>query len=451
MTPWQKFREDWSGKKVLIMGLGLQGRGVGDTQTFVQAGAQVTVTDLKSADQLQASLEKIKNLPVRLILDGHRPQDFVNVDLILRNPDAPQHHPLLTQAAASGIPISMDSSLFAHYCSLPIIGITGSRGKTTTTMMIYQLLSKLQPQPVFLGGNIPDQATLALLPELPETHGFIVLELSSWELQGWEAAKISPPIAIFTNFSQDHLNRYDSLADYFHDKVVITRYQKPADWLVVNQDNPWSQKLVSQTQAQIRWFSSANLPSQLKLAIPGNHNRANAAAALTVADILGLPPSPAINLLNHFSGVPFRLETIAQIQGINFVNDTTATTPTAAIVALEAITAPIILIAGGADKNLDFEALGKTITAKVKQVLLLTGSATAKLTQAIVRSGGKPLILGRFDDLSTAIDQAFRQAQPGDTILLSPGCTSFGMFVNEFDRGQKFNQLVKQLQLDHEN
>ena len=428
------------------MGLGLQGRGVGDALIFIRAGAKVTVTDLKPANQLQPSLDKLKDLPVRLVLGQHQEQDVLQSDLILRNPDVDYHHPLLELARSKHIPVKMDSSLFATYCHLPIIGITGTRGKTTTATMIYEMLRQVSRQPAFLGGNIPGQATLELLPVINDIDkGWIVLELSSWELQGWHDENISPHIAIFTNFYEDHLNRYSSMDEYFQDKLAITQYQKPSDWLLVNRNDHWSRQVMAHTPAQIRWFSSTDLPADINLAIPGVHNRTNAAAALAAANILGLDQAQVSRVLANFPGVPYRLQTVTTINGVTFINDTTSTTPTATLAALQAISESVLLIAGGSDKNLDFSEVGQAISAKVKRVFLLEGSATPKLIQAISQAKGDKLIHGQYTDIKTAVTAAVAQAQPGDVVLFSPACASFGMFINEFDRGDQFNRIIKSL------
>lgn len=415
------------------MGLGLQSGGVGAAKIFSQTGAQVTVTDLKSVGELQSSLDQLKDLPINFVLGQHREQDFLHADLILRNPDVPVDSPFLDTIRA---PIVMDSSLFARYCPLPIIGVTGTRGKTTTAMMIYEILKQISDQPIFLGGNIPGSATLELLPRI-KSRGLVVLELSSFALRGWHDEQLSPHIAVWTNFYPDHLNRYASMSAYWQDKLAITQYQKFNDWLVTNEH------LV--TAAHIRRFSVADLPPILHLGVLGLHNRANAAAALAVADVLNLNHTRALKVLADFPGVPYRLETIANIKGITFINDTTSTTPTAGIAALKAIDRPVWLIAGGNDKNLDFSQLGQVIKQRVKGVFLLAGSATPKIISALQLAGGDSLILGQYTKLQEAVVAAFRAAQPGDVILFSPAATSFGMFVNEFDRGSQFNTLVKTL------
>lgn len=478
VTPWDKFKKDWQGKRVLIMGLGVQGRGVGDAKVFAEAGAQVTVTDLKREDKLAESFKKLAPYDIRFVLGRHDEEDFKTADVVIRNPAVPRESPFLEIARAHGVPIKMDSSLFATYfprqqagCPLPIIGITGTRGKTTTTMMIYEVLKKHLDKPVFLGGNVPGKATLELLREVPEVPqvpkvpqaispiGLVILELSSWELEGWEEEKISPHIAVFTNFSEDHLNRYASMEEYFQGKLPITNHQLPIDWLVVNRDNEWTRRVATSTKAQVKWFSADDFPTDVPLSVPGEHNRANAAAALAVAEILGIDRQDALETLRTFDGVPGRLETIATIDGVTYVNDTTATTPTAGIVAIQAIKRPIILICGGSSKKLHVRPFIEEVVEKVKHVVLLKGDATEEMLSEIASldSSTRRRLLVQddddrdshidvFDNFREALDQARELAHPGDVVLLSPGFASFSMFKNEFDRGQQFNDIVSSWQ-----
>lgn len=474
MTPWEQFKHDWAGKRVLIMGLGLQGGGAGNTKIFCQAGAKVTVTDLKTTDQLQESLDKLKKYNIKYVLGGHQEENFINTDIVIRNPDVAKS-PFLDIARKANIPIKMDSSLFAKYCPWPIIGITGTRGKTTTTMMTYQVLKnyfKLQTTnnktQVLLGGNVPGKATLELLKEINintgASGGIVVLELSSWELKGWHDEKISPHIAIFTNLSEDHLNRYLSIGEYFWDKTAIFKYQKKGDWLVANKKIEKEIEIEKQRnniKSKITYFSAANLSSDFQLKIPGEHNRENAAAALAVGKILGIPEAKILEALQDFKGVSYRLETIATISGIDFINDTTSTTPIAAAAALQAITKPIILIAGGASKNLDPTPFVQKIiqglqSGKIKKTVWLKGEGTSELLEAVQKFKIKNLktcpefaeglkIPEIYDNFQNAVQKAYREANPGDAILLSPGCASFSMFNNEFDRGKQFNRIVKSL------
>lgn len=440
-TAWERFRQDFKGKRVLVMGLGLQGRGVATAATFVKAGARVTVTDLKTATELAPSLAELKPYQIRYVLGKHFSQDFIDTDVVIRNPDVRLDNPYLAAAKAAGVPVMMDSALFATYCPLPIIGITGTRGKTTTTMMIYQVVKAPIKDRVFLGGNLRGEGTLSLLGEINSaTGGLVIMELSSWELAGWHDEKISPHIAVFTNLYPDHLNRYSSLDEYYLDKLAILKYQQPGDWAILNQDNPWTKTAAQITKAKVRWFCAADWPVAAELKVPGEHNRANAAAALTVARILNIPADVATEALVAFAGVPYRIESIATVGGVEYINDTTATTPTATLAALKSIDRPIVLIAGGSSKNLKVDELAREVQKKVKAVVWLKGDGTLEILSHISdQSIGTDI----YDDFKAAIAAARALAAPGDVVLLSPGCASFSMFKNEFDRGDQFNAIVR--------
>lgn len=446
MSPWEQFQADWKGKSILIMGLGLQGRGIGDARIFCEAGARVTVTDLKNEEQLVPALKQLQGLPIRFVLGEHKEEDFRSHDMVLRNPDVPETSPFLKIAKDANIPINMDSSLFASYCPLPIIGITGTRGKTTTTMMVYEILKRLYPGTVYLGGNIPGKATLELLKEIKMRDGeapggVVILELSSWELQGWRDEKISPSIAVFTNLYEDHLNRYPSMEEYFQDKLGILLYQKEDDWAILNADNIWTKRAAQKTKSQLKWFSYQDFPEDTLLRVPGEHNRANAAAAMAVASVLKIDESDVVKILREFTGVPFRLETIATINGVEYINDTTSTTPAAGIAALRAIEKPIVLIAGGSSKKLNLKPFADELTKKAKHVIFLKGEGTDEILSSIHEENTEV-----FDNFQRAVEKARELAQPGDVVLLSPGCASFSMFNNEFDRGEQFNFIVHQWQ-----
>lgn len=435
------------------MGLGLQGRGVGDTRIFLEAGARVTVTDVRSEKELRSSLKKLEGLPIRFVHGHHGKEDFRSHDMVLRNPDVPASSQFLKISRDAGIPIKMDSSLFAKYCPLPIVGVTGTRGKTTTTMMMYEILRKFYRGRVYLGGNIPGKATLELLKEIDRSPSLVVLELSSWELQGWRDEKISPHVAVFTNLYEDHLNRYASMEEYFQDKLAILQFQKKTDWAVLNADNSWTKKAAAETNARIKWFSSTDLPRDAMLRVPGEHNRVNAAAALQAASILGVKGKEGLKIVEGFRGVPSRLETIATIDGVDYINDTTSTTPAAGIAALQAIKKPIILIAGGSSKKLNLQPFTEEIIKRAKHVIFLSGEGTDEMfvTIASLDPSTRRRLLAQddiraFDDFRQAIEKTRELTEPGDAVLLSPGCASFSMFTNEFERGEQFNHIVRQWQ-----
>ncbi len=424
------------------MGLGLQGGGAGVARFFVNKGAKVTVTDLKTEKELTYSLSLLCGLPITFVLGKHREEDFVKTDLIIRNPDVPQDSPYLSLAREHRVSLEMDESLFLRLCPNRenIIGITGTRGKTTTTHLIGEIL-KMAGFKTLLGGNLRGVATLSLLDEItPESK--VVLELSSWQLQGLDWDKLSPHIALITNIYPDHLNRYKNMEDYINDKKIIFKYQKESDLLVLNEDNALTKSLSALAKSKIIWFKKTDLPlSIIKVfRLRGEHNRENLTAAYNLVKIFNVEDEVIRKAVGGFNGVSFRLEEVGEIGGVTYVNDTTSTTPVASIMAMRAYEGkPIILIVGGASKNLDYADLGQEISQRTKAVVLLEGTATPEVEAAILK---KELILGKFSDLKQAVLSAKAVASPGDVIILSPGCASFGMFKNEYERGEKFNDVV---------
>lgn len=433
-------------KNVLILGLGLLGRGVKDAIFFAEAGAKVTVTDLKTKEQLTDSLKLLQSYKnIRYTLGKHMESDILKSDLIIRNAGVPSTSPFLKLAQDKKIPVDMDESLFAEYCPCPIIGITGTRGKSTTTTIIYTLLKNLYTKgQVYLAGNIQGEATLPLI-KIIKPNDLVVLELSSWQLQGFATKKISPQIAIFTNIYEDHMNSYSNMESYINDKKNIYKFQKKTDYCVMSKDNTYTVKLAKEVRSQLSWFSAKNLNKSWILKMVGKHNRENAAAALAVGNILKLPQHRMKEIICEFPGLEHRLEFVKKMNDVTFINDTTSTTPIAGKKALESFTSPIILIAGGATKNLDQKPFAKAISKITKAVILLEGTETDEIEKQIKLEGSADKISGRYNNFEEAIKHAYALSLPGDTILLSPGCASFGLFANEFDRGHQFKRIVNQL------
>lgn len=456
------------GKRVLVMGLGVHGGGLGVTQWLVRQGAAVTVTDLKSAEQLQSSLTMLQGLPVRFVLGEHREEDFINTDLIVRNPGVPRESRWLELAQQHGVPVEMEMGLFLE--RLPrgpaqVIGITGTKGKTTTTLMVGAILSRDNPKTI-VAGNLRVSA-LELLDRI-DADTPVVLELSSWQLEGLVPHRVSPHIAAITNISVDHLNRYRDLDDYADAKAVIFRYQQPDDFIILNFDNRILTHMAPLAFGHVVWTSTRRTLNQGAyldgefltwrwngerhaiirvgdLRVAGAHNVENALAAIALAAVWGASPEQIASALADFRGAEHRQELVREIHGVRYINDTTATAPAAAIAAIEAF-APgahnLVLIAGGADKGLDFEEMARSIASKVRHLILLEGSATDRLAQAVEKANGKSLIAGRFDNMEQAVETAGKLASEGDVVLLSPGCASFGMFANEFERGDVFKRIV---------
>ncbi len=426
-------------KKVLIMGLGLLGGGMGAARYFAKKDANVTVPDLKTKEQLAPSIKKLADLPIRYVLGGHREEDFKNTDLIIRNPDVLPDSPYLQLARQRGIPVEMVESFFAKQCKGKIIGVTGTRGKTTTSFLIAKLI-KDAGLPTVLAGNVAGISTLDFLDKIT-SKTYVVLELSSFQLHGFGESKVSPHIAVVTNISPEHLNHYKTLADYINDKKNIFRFQKKGDFLILNKANPYSKKFAKETKAQVLFFSQSEVPIDWQLKLPGEHNRENIAAAMAVGQILKIGLSTIKKSLTAFKSLPYHLEVIRKARGVTFINDGISTSPEATIAALSSVDKKVLLILGGNDKLLDFVKLGKLVDKKAKEVFLMKGTALSKLKKSIPQK----LIKGEFENLSNTVHAAYRFAKDGDIILFSPAATSFNWFENVYHRSGEFEKIVKGL------
>jgi len=437
----EDLKNKFSGKKVLVVGLGLQGGGLGVAKFFNELGAKVKVTDRKTSQQLDQSLKQLQGLNIEITLGEHKLSDFLEADVIFKGPSVPWDLPQLKAAQRKGIPVEMETSFFASYCPAKIIGITGTRGKTTTTMMIYELLKTNGLNP-YLAGNIPQTPAINLLKTV-NANDWVILELSSWQLSGFASKKISPHIAVFTNLYPDHLNLYDNMNDYFSDKKAIFSNQKEDNYLVINESlktkiNP------QEVKSKIIYFNGQQFNEEFQY-LKGEHNKENAAAALVVANILNLDSLQCINTLKSFQGIPYRQQIIGKKDNIIFINDTTSTTPTATIKAIDAFAdKPIYLILGGNSKNLPFDHLINELN-KVKKIILLAGTFTREI-ESKLKEKYIDKITETYSDLEKAVLKAYKLAkiEKEETyVLFSPGATSFAMFDNEFHRGEEFNRIVK--------
>jgi UDP-N-acetylmuramoylalanine--D-glutamate ligase len=447
-------------KKITVMGLGLLGRGIGDVQFLAEEGAELIVTDLKSKEELATSLEVLKDFKnITFILDEHRLEDFRNRDFILKAAGVPFDSPFIAEARANNIPVEMSSSLFAKLSGATIIGITGTRGKSTVTHLLYEILKtayekgELKTRKLFLGGNVKGISTLQYVKEA-QPGDIAVLELDSWQLQGFGESAISPHISIFTTFLPDHLNYYrGDIHKYFEDKAHIFRFHTSHDYLILGKDV--DQAIKQQYQGEIKSTIIKATPDQItnwEMRMPGEHNRWSAALAYEVAKLLNIQEQTIKETIASFKGVSGRLEYIREYNGVKIYNDTTATTPDATWVGLQALGSAqsgdsnnlknIILIMGGADKNLDMTKLIEVLPTYCKAIILLPGSGTDKIFDQL---DSQAYSLITAPSLQEAVDQAMKQATSGDTLLFSPAFASFGLFKNEFDRGDQFNSLIKSL------
>jgi UDP-N-acetylmuramoylalanine--D-glutamate ligase len=447
------------GKRVLVMGLGLQGSGMASARYAAQQGAKVRVTDMKSAQVLAPSVAALAGLPIEFILGTHREEDFRWAEIIIRNPGVPRSSPYLQIAQANGAQIEMESALFLLACPGRVIGVTGTRGKTTTASLIYEIL-RTSGVPTILGGNVAGVETLSLLPQITaETQ--VVLELSSWQLEGLAPHAISPQFAVMTNVYPDHLNTYNGMEDYADAKANIFRHQHASDIAVFNYDNPWTRRFGMEACGQT-WFTSLERGGSFargsdhvdpfvftQTPLVGRHNQENILLATTTARLLGIADESIAETVKRFRGVAHRLADVRVLSGVRYINDSTSTTPIAGQVALEAFDAPIVLIAGGNTKHLPLEQWPTRIVERCRDVVLLAGNGTdellAALQQELVVQGKVNPVRGVFTDFRQAMDKAISLTHNGDILLFSPGFTSFGMFSNEFARGDAFVAYVNAL------
>lgn len=459
----KNYKQQFKGKKITVMGLGLLGRGIGYTKFLAECGADLIVTDLKTEKQLETSvkiLNKFKN--IKFVLGEHRLEDFSNRDMIMKAAGVPYDSIYIDEAKRNNIPIEMDVSLFAKYApNVMLIGVTGTRGKSMTTTLIYEILKANEKllknnacptgnsfRRVYVGGNLRGMATLPLLKKVKEGD-ILVCELDSWQLQGFGDSKISPHISVFTTFMPDHMNYYkNSMKKYFDDKANIFKYQNKNDVLIIR---PNMKKLIPKSvKSKLIVINKKGLDGW-KFIVPGEHQRENLGCAVLVAEQLNIPTSKIKKVVSGFKGLEGRLELLKVYKGIKIYNDNNATTPEATVAGIEALVPTrqglvgtrkhIILICGGADKNLLLDNLIKKVNQNCKFVSLISGSGTNKF----LSSHKLKVESYQAKDLKDAIKKALEKAKMGDVVLFSPAFASFGMFNNEYERNDLFIKIIKNL------
>lgn len=460
---------DIEGLKVTVMGLGLHGGGLSSARFFARRGAQVTVTDLREEEVLAPSLEALDGEGITFILGRHREEDFRYADIVIKNPAVPSNSPYLTISRR----VETDISVFLQLNKQPVIGITGSKGKSTIASAVHHVLKRIYPQ-AKLGGNITVSPLTFLDKDFlsqPAGEAPVVLELSSWQLADLRGRGVlSPHIAIVSNLLRDHMDRYLTMAEYAADKRVLLEEQEKGQYCILNHDDSIVRHFTNVTKAEPLFFSSRSLPpdiSGLWLSprgegffcrkrhtvqvltadpfLPGPHNRVNLLAAGGALFLYSVPPRIIREGLKDFPGVEHRLEYVGEAKGVRFYNDSAATIPDATAEALKSFSAPIILIMGGNDKNLDFSVL-RSALGKPLEVLLLKGTASDKIIPLLKEEARD--WSGPFDSLEAVLSRGVQrlretssQKEPG-ILLFSPGATSFGMFLNEFERGRKFKEAA---------
>jgi UDP-N-acetylmuramoylalanine--D-glutamate ligase len=479
---------NYSGMKVLVMGLGLHGGGLESARYLRRHGAELTVTDLRDEKTLAPTITQLETpdqdaggaSPIRYVLGRHEMADFKHADMVVKNPGVRPDSPFL-QAAGR---IETDISVFLADSPARLTAVTGSKGKSSTASCLHWVLAEARrngwmPGRAWLGGNIT-VSPLTFLDDLKPGDD-VVLELSSWQLGDLRGRLkkngtplLKPRAAVITAIMADHLDRYKTMDAYVADKRIIYQGQEEED-ATIAEDNSWGRGFHQESRGRPLVYSEKPLPGGVsggwltgpsgsglarlygvlppgipagetlelvppRLLIPGFHQKKNLlAAGLALLD-LGLPPGRIRDSMASFPGIEHRLEFFHEEGGVRFFNDSAATIPEAAAAALRAFDDPVVLVAGGSDKNLDYSPLVEA-APRAKTVILLAGTGSDKLAGLLTAAGLG--FEGPLDSIDAAAAAALKAARPGGTVVLSPGCASFGMFLNEFDRGGKWKTAVK--------
>jgi UDP-N-acetylmuramoylalanine--D-glutamate ligase len=444
---------DVKDKRVLVVGLGKSG--VASALFLKARGARVTVSDTKSPDQLRDEIPALLDHGIAVETGGHGERTFRGQDLIVVSPGVPVDAPPLVQARASGEPVIGEIELAAQYLPGPIVAITGSNGKTTTTTLAGDVITA-GGFPTVVGGNIGTPAIS--LVERAGRDTVVVLEISSFQLETIQTFR--PKVAVILNITPDHLDRHRTFQTYVDAKARIFENQQPSDYAVLNEDDPTCLTLAGRTRAQVFWFSRKKEVKQgayvdggrilfrdgagqreimlvSEISLKGAHNVENVLAAVCTGALMGVPADMIRQAVRNFKAVEHRLEYVATIKGVEYYDDSKATNVDATIKALESFPANIHLILGGKDKGSDYTVLNDLLRQRVKRVYTI-GAAAEKIESHI--KGAAEVV--HAETLDNAIRRATAVAQPGDIVLLAPACASFDQFQSYNHRGRVFKEVV---------
>jgi UDP-N-acetylmuramoylalanine--D-glutamate ligase len=456
---------DLNNKRVLVVGLGKSG--VASALFLKKHGARVTVSDTKSGDELRNEIPVLLDHGITVETGGHGERTFRGQDLIVVSPGVAVDAPLLVQARSLGEPVIGEVELAAQFLPGPIVAITGSNGKTTTTTLTGEIMTAAG-FPTLVGGNIGTPAISLAERAMPET--VIVLEVSSFQLETIQTFR--PRVAVVLNVTPDHLDRHQTFEVYADAKAHVFENQLGSDFAVLNADDATCVAMAARTRAQVFWFSrqkeveqgawvrdgnivfrDARIESKTpqreimqvsEIPLKGAHNLENVLAAVCASVLMGCAPEKIRQAVQNFKAVEHRLEFVATIRGVDYYNDSKATNVDATIKALESFPANIHLILGGKDKGSDYTVLNDLLRQRVKRVYTI-GAAAAKIESQIVSSkAGGPEVV-HAETLENAIRKAHAAAQSGDVVLLAPACASFDQFKNYEHRGQVFKEIVRGL------
>ena len=460
----------WTGVNVVILGAARQGTAL--ARYLVSQGASVTLSDVRPANELQTVQQALADLPLRWVLGDHPLELLDWADLICPSGGVPLEIPFIQQARERGIPLANDTEVFLEAVPCPVIGITGSAGKTTTTTLVGRMARAGVQQPqgslsganIWVGGNIGNSLITELDRIRPQDR--VVLELSSFQL---ELVSHSPQVAAVLNITPNHLDRHGTMQAYSAAKARILAFQQPADTAVLGHSDPGAWGLRSQVQGRLISFGFSPPPMELdgtylaeeklmlqqqhnrevilstgEVELPGRHNLLNILAASAIASAVGLQIEAMQAGILGFHGVPHRLEFVREWGGARWYNDSIATAPERAIAALKSFDEPVVLLAGGRDKNLPWEDFGRAVSQHVDH-LIVFGEAAGVILRVIDRSQPRPRTIHRCQGLQQAVQTAAGLVEPGDVVLLSPGGTSFDEFRDFEVRGERFREWVNEL------
>ncbi|MDN5313106.1 MAG: UDP-N-acetylmuramoylalanine--D-glutamate ligase [Thermoanaerobacteraceae bacterium] len=450
---------DVRGKNVLIIGLARSG--IAAAIELKKMGAKVTGNDAKPREDLK-DIGLLESLGINLVCGGHPLKLLEDCDLVVVSPGVPNDLAILEEARKRDISVISELELGYWFAKATIIAVTGTNGKTTTTTLIGEIL-KNDGRNIAVAGNIG----IPLVREIDEygQKDYLVVEVSSFQLEN--IVHFKPKISVILNITEDHLNRHKTFENYIEAKARVMENQDEGDYTVLNFDDPIVSSLAKRAKSKVVFFSrqkelergifvkngvivikeNGNMYPILKtkeLGIKGSHNLENALAAVSVAWITRVNLNNLAETLKDFHGVEHRLEFVATIDGVKYINDSKGTNPDAAQKAIEAVEEPIVLIAGGYDKKSDFTGFVKSFEGKVKKVILI--GATADAIEKTARENGF-FNTQRARSMQEAVDLASESAQPGDVVLLSPACASWDMFENFEERGRIFKEAVHSLKV----
>lgn len=450
--------ENLKNQKVGVLGLGEEN--VHLVKFLVKNGAKVVICDQSEKGELGEYYQEIKDLPVQFRLGPHYLDHLEDFQIVFRTPGLPYFEPKIQAAKKAGVKISSQTKLFFDLCPRPIIGVTGTKGKGTTTALIGEILKTSSGQ-VFVGGNIGNPP-IGFLDKLNK-NDIVVLELSSFQLQDLEK---SPHIAVILDIKVDHLDYHQNEAEYIEAKLNIVRFQTKNDFAVINADYLTSIEFASSTPAKIYWFSrrkTVDLGSFLlknklilrtedketeiialgHIRLRGAHNLENIAAAVTASFLAGANLEAIKSAVKKFKGLEHRLEFVREVHGVKFYNDSFSTTPETAIAAIQSFEEPIILLLGGSEKGADYQGLGKIISQSKVKMIIPIGLTARRIVKEVTNHEIK--IIDEIQSMSEAIKIAQENARPGDVVILSPASASFDRFKNYKERGKIFKAEVNKL------